>query len=252
MQIFCAPSFDDKILEVVAVFGSMQMAVSRVIKLQHHRIAQVSRSVKTIWSKNACLYTFYKSNPSFCLNQCRTVKITILGDEGVPIQVDGEAWIQPPGVIKIQHKNRAQMLTRDRVRKSRDIESKVLIVWFGDSQEHEWRDWRVFGGGYATRLTGLYKNNLHLSFFSSAFPCRHLRTHWSHGRTSWSMTSHLCGLTFTLSSLWIWLQRRRLPWCKCVPGRQKSSLQGKHELTWIWGTSLHVHRLYSLCFITMK
>ncbi|XP_075886878.1 diacylglycerol kinase eta isoform X4 [Nelusetta ayraudi] len=84
-DIFCAPSFDDKILEVVAVFGGMQMAVSRVIKLQHHRIAQ-----------------------------CRTVKITILGDEGVPIQVDGEAWIQPPGVIKIQHKNRAQMLTRDR------------------------------------------------------------------------------------------------------------------------------------------
>uniref|UniRef100_A0A8C1KCH3 Diacylglycerol kinase n=1 Tax=Cyprinus carpio TaxID=7962 RepID=A0A8C1KCH3_CYPCA len=84
-DICCAPSFDDKILEVVAVFGSMQMAVSRVIKLQHHRIAQ-----------------------------CRTVKITILGDEGVPVQVDGEAWIQPPGVIKIQHKNRAQMLTRDR------------------------------------------------------------------------------------------------------------------------------------------
>lgn len=26
---------------MVAVFGSMQMAVSRVIKLQHHRIAQV-------------------------------------------------------------------------------------------------------------------------------------------------------------------------------------------------------------------
>ncbi|XP_048400216.1 diacylglycerol kinase eta isoform X1 [Stegostoma tigrinum] len=80
-----APSFDDKKLEVVAVFGSMQMAVSRVINLQYHRIAQ-----------------------------CRMVKITISGDEGVPVQVDGEAWIQPPGVIKIQHKNRAQMLTRDR------------------------------------------------------------------------------------------------------------------------------------------
>ncbi|NXR02054.1 DGKD kinase, partial [Sagittarius serpentarius] len=82
---FGAPSFDDKKLEVVAVFGSIQMAVSRVINLQHHRIAQ-----------------------------CRVVKITIRGDEGVPVQVDGEAWIQPPGVIKIQHKNRAQMLTRDR------------------------------------------------------------------------------------------------------------------------------------------
>ncbi|XP_029412822.1 diacylglycerol kinase eta isoform X4 [Nannospalax galili] len=84
-DIFAAPSFDDKILEVVAVFDSVQMAVSRVIKLQHHRIAQ-----------------------------CRTVKITIFGDEGVPVQVDGEAWVQPPGIIKIVHKNRAQMLTRDR------------------------------------------------------------------------------------------------------------------------------------------
>uniref|UniRef100_A0AAY4DE08 Diacylglycerol kinase n=1 Tax=Denticeps clupeoides TaxID=299321 RepID=A0AAY4DE08_9TELE len=82
---FTAPSFDDKILEVVAVFGSMQMAVSRVINLQHHRIAQ-----------------------------CRMVKITILGDEGVPVQVDGEAWIQPPGYIRIMHKNRTQTLTRDR------------------------------------------------------------------------------------------------------------------------------------------
>uniref|UniRef100_A0A8C9W1C1 Diacylglycerol kinase n=1 Tax=Scleropages formosus TaxID=113540 RepID=A0A8C9W1C1_SCLFO len=82
---FGAPSFDDRKLEVVAVFGSMQMAMSRVINLQHHRIAQ-----------------------------CRQVKITILGEEGVPVQVDGEAWIQPPGVVQIAHKNRAQMLTRDR------------------------------------------------------------------------------------------------------------------------------------------
>lgn len=48
--------------------------------------------------------------------QCRQVKITILGEEGVPVQVDGEAWIQPPGIVKIIHKNRAQMLTRDRVK----------------------------------------------------------------------------------------------------------------------------------------
>lgn len=55
---FLAPSFDDKILEVVAVFDSMQMAASRLINLQHHRIAQ-----------------------------CHSIKITILGDEPIPIQV---------------------------------------------------------------------------------------------------------------------------------------------------------------------
>ena len=43
------------------------------------------------------------------------MKITIVGDEGVPVQVDGEAWIQPPGLLKIVHKNRAQMLVRDKV-----------------------------------------------------------------------------------------------------------------------------------------
>lgn len=37
---FLAPSFDDRVLEVVAVFGSVQMAASRLINLQHHRIAQ--------------------------------------------------------------------------------------------------------------------------------------------------------------------------------------------------------------------
>ncbi|XP_011060953.1 PREDICTED: diacylglycerol kinase eta isoform X9 [Acromyrmex echinatior] len=84
-DLFLAPSFDDRILEVVAVFGSVQMAASRLINLQHHRIAQ-----------------------------CQTVQINILGEEGVPIQVDGEAWIQPPGVIKIIHKNRMQMLYRNR------------------------------------------------------------------------------------------------------------------------------------------
>ncbi|XP_067143184.1 diacylglycerol kinase delta isoform X2 [Centruroides vittatus] len=84
-DIFYAPSFDDKILEVVAVFGTVQMAASRVINLQHHRIAQ-----------------------------CRSVKITILGDEGVPVQVDGEAWVQPTGYICIVHKNRTQVLCRNR------------------------------------------------------------------------------------------------------------------------------------------
>ena len=33
----------------------------------------------------------------------------------MPVQVDGEAWVQPPGYIKIRHKNRSQMLIRDKV-----------------------------------------------------------------------------------------------------------------------------------------
>ena len=39
---FMKPSVDDKILEVVAVFGSAQLGLSRVFNLYHHRIAQVS------------------------------------------------------------------------------------------------------------------------------------------------------------------------------------------------------------------
>ncbi|XP_048481979.1 diacylglycerol kinase eta [Plutella xylostella] len=84
-DLFLAPSFDDRILEVVAVFGSAQMAASRLINLQKHRIAQ-----------------------------CRAVQINILGEECVPVQVDGEAWLQPPGCVRIVHKNRAQMLCRSR------------------------------------------------------------------------------------------------------------------------------------------
>ncbi|KAB1253141.1 Diacylglycerol kinase kappa [Camelus dromedarius] len=45
---------------------------------------------------------------------CREVMITIDGEEGIPVQVDGEAWVQRPGLIKIRYKNAAQMLTRDR------------------------------------------------------------------------------------------------------------------------------------------
>lgn len=40
-QEYEAPAIDDGKLEVVAIFGSIQMAVSRIINLHHHRIAQV-------------------------------------------------------------------------------------------------------------------------------------------------------------------------------------------------------------------
>ncbi|XP_055633713.1 diacylglycerol kinase eta isoform X2 [Toxorhynchites rutilus septentrionalis] len=84
-DIFLPQSFDDRILEVVAVFGSVQMAASRLINIQHHRIAQ-----------------------------CQSVQINILCGEPVPVQVDGEAWLQKAGIIRIIHKNRVQMLCRNR------------------------------------------------------------------------------------------------------------------------------------------
>lgn len=169
------------------------------------------------------------SNLSLCPNQCRTVKITILGDEGVPVQVDGEAWIQPPGVIKIQHKNRAQMLTRDRVRKG-SWRGREGIKW--GSEKTGWRmkggtrDWICLCWNIISTLPELIY--MILCVLMSDFPCRHLRTHWSHGRTSSSTISLLWDHTSTLSSLWIWPQRRRPLWCRCVLELRRSSLQGKH------------------------
>lgn len=140
-------------------------------------------------------------------NQCRTVKITILGDEGVPIQVDGEAWIQPPGVIKIQHKNRAQMLTRDRVRR-RDCSTCCLAS---------------------------NRSNIEITFrgvvFRTArllFLRRPLRARWSRGRTSSSTTSRPWGRTSTRSSPSTWPQRRRPPSCRRVHVLRRSSSPGEH------------------------
>ncbi|CAD6190816.1 unnamed protein product [Caenorhabditis auriculariae] len=75
---FTVQSFDDRVLEVVALFGVIHVATSRVpnvVRLQNHRIAQ-----------------------------CRHVRIVILGDESIPVQVDGEPWLQPPGIMQIVHK----------------------------------------------------------------------------------------------------------------------------------------------------
>lgn len=46
--------------------------------------------------------------------QCRSIKISFKSDEPIPVQVDGEAWLQSPCVIKITHKTRTQMLSRDK------------------------------------------------------------------------------------------------------------------------------------------
>lgn len=37
------------------------------------------------------------------------------GDEPIPLEVDGEAWLQKPGIVKIEHKNTVQVLAKDKV-----------------------------------------------------------------------------------------------------------------------------------------
>ena len=41
--------------------------------------------------------------------------MVIEGKEKVPMQVDGEAWLQDPGVIEVTHKNKARMIVKDKV-----------------------------------------------------------------------------------------------------------------------------------------
>ena len=84
-QGFCAPSHDDKLVEVVAVSGLTSIATAKVLGIQNHR-----------------------------LRQCRMAKVTLLGPEDHPIQVDGEAWFQKPGTIVVSHKNKARMLVKDK------------------------------------------------------------------------------------------------------------------------------------------
>ena len=89
--VFNAPSIDDKKLEVIAVMGTTHMAESKVFGVQRHRLAQAE-----------------------------TIKLTIRGPQPVPIQVDGEAWLQDPGVVLIRHKNKARMFVRDK--------KKILVL----------------------------------------------------------------------------------------------------------------------------
>ena len=88
-----------------------QMSKHRFIFQALHSVQYIHVNI-VLFNRNASVYLFI--HLTFHL-QCRSVKITILGDEGIPVQADGEAWIQLPGFIQIVHKNRAQMLTRDKV-----------------------------------------------------------------------------------------------------------------------------------------
>ena len=52
--------------------------------------------------------TIVDSTLSHRIAQCSSVRVTILEGEPIPIQVDGEAWLQEPGVIQIKHKVRVK------------------------------------------------------------------------------------------------------------------------------------------------
>lgn len=85
LQGFSAPSYDDKLVEVVGITGITQVTTAKVLGIQNQRIAQ-----------------------------CRYAKLTIQGQDTVPMQVDGEAWLQEPGIIVVSHKNKARIIFKDK------------------------------------------------------------------------------------------------------------------------------------------
>jgi diacylglycerol kinase family enzyme len=93
-ETFVTPSFNDKMFEVMAVFGTTHLALS---------MAEKATRVNAISSHAMQCHR---------IAQCSSVRVTILEGDPLPIQVDGEAWLQRPGVIQIKHKNRVHMLAK--------------------------------------------------------------------------------------------------------------------------------------------
>ena len=98
---FLPQAFDDGILEVVSVKSTAQMAA-------------------------------IKSLPGISpmrLAQARSIRITVKSGEPVPIQVDGEAWMQNAGCsITIYNKGQVQMLSRDKALQ------RLLTTWARDKE----------------------------------------------------------------------------------------------------------------------
>ena len=115
----------------------MHMGASRLVNLQRHRIAQCRSIVIRILGDEGVPVQgtsinhvgIYDLSPSpswsLLLHKVYVVKLsfgypppsTVHVVYGCPPQVDGEAWLHPPGIIRILHKNRVQLVSRDKVSK---------------------------------------------------------------------------------------------------------------------------------------
>lgn len=89
-------AMDDGLLEVIILKNSAEMAISKGSK-------------GNITPTRLC--------------QARDLKIILHQGDPIPIQVDGEAWMQQPCVLSVTHKGRAQMLSRDKGFQ------KMLLKW---------------------------------------------------------------------------------------------------------------------------
>lgn len=80
---WAVPSIDDGVLEVVGVTGSFHLA-----RLQ---VGLAESAIR--------------------LAQCRTLTLHI--HDSLPMQIDGEPWIQQPCEITVSHRNRSMMLSKN-------------------------------------------------------------------------------------------------------------------------------------------
>lgn len=81
---FQTPAIDDRMLELVAVTGSFQLGKIQV-----------------------------KMDKAIRLGQGSSIKIRFLKNQALPVQNDGEPWLQQPCEIHIQHIGQARLLSAD-------------------------------------------------------------------------------------------------------------------------------------------